>query len=159
MFRPGAPIEEIERDVESIIVDLVHKLGDLADADARPEGANERAYIKVFSDAHANSDRDQAAMLSTAVNRPNLAESLIYLNRRLDGAALDPTQPTSIIGILVRLAMDGLWVSDILDPNRFTGAQRTKVTEILTSLSYLANEQVAELTQKKLTGAHAPGAA
>ena len=84
MFRPGAPLEEIEEDVESMITELVHQLGRTAEADPEPAGAEERAYIKAFSDARANSDRDQAGLLATAIGRPNLAEALIYLNRLSD---------------------------------------------------------------------------
>lgn len=147
MFRPGAPIDEIERDVESIIIELVHELGVLAEADPIHEGADERAYIKVFSDVYANSDRDQAALLSAAINRPNLAESLLYLNRWLDGATRSEKEPSRGMRILVRLAMDGLWVSDILDPTRFTKNQRARLTEILGALTYLSDGQVDRLVQ------------
>lgn len=147
MFRPGAPIEEIERDVESIIVELVHELGTLAEADPIHKGADERAYIKAFSDVYANSDKDQAALLTAAVNQPNLAESLLYLNRWLDGAARSDKEPSQTMRILVRLAMDGLWVSDILDPTRFTRNQREKLTGILTALTYLTDGQVDHLAK------------
>lgn len=150
MFRPGAPIEEVERDVESIIVELVHELGTLAEADPVERGADERAYIKAFSDVYANSDRDQAALLTAAVNRPNLAESLLYLNRWLDGPARPARKSSRAMRILVRLAMDGLWVSDILDPTRFTAAQRDRLTEILVALTYLTDEQVDGLTDGNL---------
>ncbi|WP_026819101.1 hypothetical protein [Arthrobacter castelli] len=146
MFRPGAPIDEIERDVESIIVELVHELGTLADDDPVEHGADERAYIKAFSDVRANSDKDQAALLTAAVNRPNLAESLLYLNRWLDGAVRPSRKSSRAMRILVRLAMDGLWVSDILDPTRFTAAQRDRLTDILVALTYLTDEQVDGLT-------------
>lgn len=145
MFEPGAPIEEVERDVESIIMDLVHELGERADADPEPLGAEERAYIAAFSDVQANRDRNQAALLSTAIRRPNLAESLIYLNQRLDRQDLDPREPVGIIGIIVRLAMDGLWVSDILDSTRFKPEDRRRITDILTGITYLTDERLREL--------------
>ena len=102
MFAAGASITEIEQDVEDMIVQLVHRLGDLADADPDPVGAQERAYIKAFSDVRANSSMDQAALLETAVSRPNLAESLLYLNRRLDAANLSPQDPAGIRRCLVQ---------------------------------------------------------
>lgn len=102
-------------------------LGRVAEADPNPVGAEERAYIQAFSDARANSDRDQAALLATAISRPNLAESLLYLNRRLDQEDLAPDEPVGIIGIIVRLAMDGLWVSDILDDTRFNQRERERL--------------------------------
>ncbi|MFD1213909.1 TetR family transcriptional regulator [Arthrobacter sp. GCM10027362] len=145
MFRPGAPAEEIERDVEEIIIALVHELGRLAESDPNPVGAEERAYIKAFSDARTNSDRNQAALLSIAVGRPNLAESLIYLNRRLDREDLDPAEPAGIIGIIVRLAMDGLWVSDILDHTRFSAQERARITDVLTGMTYLTDNRLEEL--------------
>jgi Tetracyclin repressor-like, C-terminal domain len=151
MFRPGAPLEEIEGDVESMITELVHQLGRTAEADPDPTGAEERAYIKAFSDARANSDRNQAALLATAIGRPNLAEALIYLNRRLDRMDLDPADPAGIIGIIVRLAMDGLWVSDILDETRFSPAERRKITDILTGMTYLTDSQLEEL-EARATG-------
>lgn len=156
MFRPGAPIDEIERDVESIIVELVHELGTLADADPIERGADERAYIKVFSDVYKNSGRDQAALLTAAVNRPNLAESLLYLNRWLDGAARADREPSRAMRMLVRLAMDGLWVSDILDPTRFTSAQRDRLTEILQALTYLTDGEVVELASGQRAGRGEP---
>lgn len=144
MFAPGASIAEIEQDVEAMIVELVHRLGDLADADPDQVGAQERAYIKAFSDVRANSSLDQAALLATAVGRPNLAESLLYLNRRLDEANLSPRDPAGIIGVIIRLAMDGLWVSDILDSSRFTPAERDRITRVLTGLTRLSDERLAE---------------
>lgn len=145
MFRPGAPLDEIEQDIETMIIELVHELGRMADADREPTGAGARAYIRTFSDARANSDRRQAALLATAAGRPNLAESLIYLNRRLDQADLDPREPTGIIGVIVRLAMDGLWVSDILDNLRFSEQERCKITDILTGMTYLTDSRLENL--------------
>ena len=145
MFAAGASITEIEQDVEDMIVQLVHRLGDLADADPDPVGAQERAYIKAFSDVRANSSMDQAALLETAISRPNLAESLLYLNRRLDAANLNPRDPAGIIGVVIRLALDGLWVSDILDSSRFTRPERERITRLLTGLSRLSDERMAEL--------------
>lgn len=142
MFRPGAPIDEVEQDVEAMIIELVHELGRLAEADPDPVGAQDRAYIKAFSDAGSNSETDQGALLATAVGRPNLAESLIYLNRRLDRDNLDPRQPTGIIGVIIRLAMDGLWVSDILDATRFEDRERTRITRLLTALTRVSDEQL-----------------
>jgi hypothetical protein len=145
VFENGASIEEVERDVESVIIDLVHELGERADADPNPSGAEERAYIAAFSDVRANQNRNQAALLSTAIMRPNLAESLNYLNQRLDREDLDPRQPVGIIGIIVRLAMDGLWVSDILDSSRFKPEDRERITEVLTGLTYLTDERLDEV--------------
>jgi hypothetical protein len=145
MFEPGAPIEEVERDVESIIMALVHELGERADADPEPLGAEERAYIAAFSDARVNNDRNQAGLLSTAIRQPNLAESLIYLNQRLDRQDLDPREPVGILGIIVRLAMDGLWVSDILDSTRFKPADRRRITDVLTGMTYLTDARLKEL--------------
>ncbi|MDN3480544.1 TetR family transcriptional regulator [Arthrobacter sp. APC 3897] len=142
MFRPGAPVEEIEQDVEAMIIELVHKLGELADSDRERVGASDRAYIKAFSDAESNSDTDQGALLATAVGRPNLAESLVYLNRRLDRDNLDPGQPTGVIGVIVRLAMDGLWVSDILDATRFDPRQRARIVKLLTALTRVSDDRL-----------------
>lgn len=142
MFRPGAPVDEVEQDVEAMIIELVHRLGRLADSDPDPVGASDRAYIKAFSDAESNSDTDQGALLATAVGRPNLAESLIYLNRRLDQDNLDPRQPAGVIGVIVRLAMDGLWVSDILDSTRFESRERARVTGLLSALTRVTDEQL-----------------
>lgn len=145
MFRPGAPVDEIEQDVEAMIIELVHKLGRLAEADPEQVGASDRAYIKAFSDAESNSGRDQGALLATAVGRPNLAESLIYLNRRLDQDNLDPRQPTGVIGVIIRLAMDGLWVSDILDSTRFERRERARVTSLLNALTRVTDEQLESM--------------
>ncbi|MBP3042356.1 TetR family transcriptional regulator [Arthrobacter jiangjiafuii] len=145
MFRPGAPIEEIEQDVEAMIIELVHELGRLAEADPDPIGAQDRAYIKAFSDAGTNSETDQGALLATAVARPNLAESLIYLNRRLDRDNLDPKQPSCVLGVIIRLAMDGLWVSDILDATRFEARERTRITGLLTALSRVSDGQLGTM--------------
>ncbi|MFP5313008.1 MAG: TetR family transcriptional regulator [Actinomycetes bacterium] len=145
MFRPGAPIEEVEQDVEAIIMELVHELGRLAEADPDPVGAEARAYIKAFSDARANGDRNQAALLSTAIARPNLAESLLYLNRQLDRDDLAPHEPAGLIGVIVRLAMDGLWVSDIMDGIRFTPEERRKITGVLTRMTRLTDDALEDL--------------
>ncbi|WP_299167861.1 TetR family transcriptional regulator [uncultured Arthrobacter sp.] len=149
MFEDGAPVEEVERDVESLIIDLVHELGERADADPDPSGAEERAYIAAFSDVSANQNKNQAALLTTAIKRPNLAESLNYLNQRLDREDLDPRQPVGIIGIIVRLAMDGLWVSDILDSTRFKPEDRQRITEVLTGLTYLTDDRLNEVLRER----------
>lgn len=145
MFRPGAPIEEIEQDVEAMIIDLVHELGRLADSDPNPVGSQDRAYIKAFSDSGSNSGTDQGALLATAVGRPNLAESLIYLNRRLDRDNLDPREPAGVLGVIIRLAMDGLWVSDILDSTRFADRERTRITDLLTALTRVSDDQLGTM--------------
>lgn len=152
MFEDGAPVEEVERDVESLIIDLVHELGERADADPDPSGAEERAYIAAFSDVRANQNKNQAALLTTAIKRPNLAESLNYLNQRLDREDLDPRQPVGIIGIIVRLAMDGLWVSDILDSTRFKPEDRQRITEVLTGLTYLTDDRLNEVLRERQGG-------
>jgi len=41
--------------------------------------------------------------------------------------------------------MDGLWVSDILDDTRFSPAERRKITDILTGMTYLTDSQMEEL--------------
>ena len=128
-----------------MIIELVHKLGSLAESDPDPVGASDRAYIKAFSDAESNSDTDQGALLATAVGRPNLAESLIYLNRRLDRDNLDPKQPTGVLGVIVRLAMDGLWVSDILDSTRFDRRERARITRLLTLLTQVSDDQLESM--------------
>lgn len=159
MFRPGAPQEEIEQDVESVIQRLVAELDTTAQRDPHQPGAGDRAYIKAFSDARANSDTDQVSLLATAVTRPQLAESLLYLNRNLDSQDLDPREPAGLIGIVVRLAMDGLWVSDILDSTRFTEAQRRRITDLLTRLTYVDDARLGQLLDELTPDGSAPSAA
>ena len=159
MFRPGAPLEEIEQDVEAVIQRLVAELDTTAQRDPHRHGAGDRAYIKAFSDARANSDTDQVSLLATAVTRPQLAESLLYLNRTLDSQDLDPREPAGLIGIVVRLAMDGLWVSDILDSTRFSEAQRRRITDLLTRLTYVDDARLEQLLVELTPGGSAPSAA
>ncbi|WP_258073478.1 TetR family transcriptional regulator [Arthrobacter sp. 08Y14] len=149
-------MEEIEQDVEAMIIELVHELGRLADSDPEQVGASDRAYIKAFSDAESNSDTDQGALLATAVGRPNLAESLIYLNRRLDRDNLDPGQPTGVIGVIVRLAMDGLWVSDILDATRFDARERARIVKLLTALTRVSDDRLEAMLCSPAAKPHGP---
>ena len=124
MFRPETPSEEIEQHVEAVMTELVEELDHWVQQDHVPDGADDRAYVQAFSDVRDNSNRDQVALLHAAVARPHLAESLVQLNRRMDREDLDPGHPAGIIGVIVRLAMDGLWVSDILDSTRFDDGER-----------------------------------
>jgi hypothetical protein len=155
MFRPEAPSEQIEHHVEAVMMDLVEELDHWAREDPVPAGADDRAYVRAFSDVRENSDRDQVALLHAAVARPHLAESLIQLNHRMDRDDLDPGQPAGIIGVIVRLAMDGLWVSDILDPTRFSPEQRHRITHLLTGLTYLDDEQLERVLDE--AGPDRPG--
>lgn len=148
MFRPEAPSEEIEHHVEAVMMDLVEELDHWVQEDPVPAGADDRAYVRAFSDVHDNSDRDQVTLLHAAVARPHLAESLIQLNRRMDRDDLDAGEPAGIIGVVVRLAMDGLWVSDILDPTRFSPAQRHRITRLLTGLTYLDDEHLERVLEE-----------
>ena len=145
MFRPGAPLHEIERDVEAVVCELAAELDDRARRDPHPQGSGDRAYIRAFSDVRANSGSDQVGLLATAVTRPQLAESLIYLNRNLDREDLAPHTPAGLIGIIVRLAMDGLWASDILDATRFSRQERDRIIEVLTRLTYLEDGRLTQL--------------
>lgn len=145
MFRPETPNEEIERHVEAVMMELVEELDHWARQDPVTDGADDRAYVRAFSDVRDNSDRDQVALLHAAVARPHLAESLVQLNRRMDREDLDPGHPAGIIGVIVRLAMDGLWVSDILDSTRFGDDQRRRVTDILSALTYLGDDRLEEI--------------
>ena len=152
MFRPDAPTEESEQHVEAVIMELVEELDDWAREDPVAEGADDRAYVRAFSDARDNSDRDQVVLLHAAVARPHLAEALIQLNRRMDREDLDPGHPAGIIGVIVRLAMDGLWVSDILDSTRFDDGQRRRITGILTGLTHLSDQRLETLLSEVAPG-------
>ncbi|MCD1144450.1 TetR family transcriptional regulator [Kocuria sp. LUK] len=152
MFRPEAPSEHIERHVEAVIEELVAELDHWSRTDPVPEGADDRAYVQAFSDARENSDRDQVTLLHAAVARPHLAEALIQLNRRMDREDLDPGHPAGVIGVIVRLAMDGLWVSDILDATRFDEAQRRRIIGILTGLTHLTDERLEGLLAEVVPG-------
>ncbi|GGG45914.1 hypothetical protein GCM10011374_05260 [Kocuria dechangensis] len=148
MFGPETPSEQIEQHVEAVVVELVEELDHWAQQDPVAEGSDDRAYVRAFSQVRDNSTRDQTALLHAAVARPHLAESLVQLNRRMDREDLDPGHPAGIIGVIVRLAMDGLWVSDILDSTRFSDDQRCRITSILTGLTYLTDERLeAVLTE------------
>lgn len=76
------------------------------------------------------------------------------MNRRLDREDLAPDEPAGIIGIIVRLAMDGLWVSDILDDIRFSAEERRRITNVLSGMTRLTDRVLGDL----LTGMDpAPG--
>ena len=152
MFRPETPSEEIEQHVEAVMAELVEELDHWVQQDHVPDGADDRAYVQAFSDVRDNSNRDQVALLHAAVARPHLAESLVQLNRRMDREDLDPGHPAGIIGVIVRLAMDGLWVSDILDSTRFDDGERRRITGILTALTYLGDERLEEVLAEAAPG-------
>ena len=70
----------------------------------------------------------------------------------MDREDLDPGHPAGIIGVIVRLAMDGLWVSDILDSTRFDDGERRRITGILTALTYLGDERLEEVLAEAAPG-------
>jgi AcrR family transcriptional regulator len=81
-------------------------------------------------------ERGHVALAVALAENPGLLRSWAQVQRDLDaadarGAADDAPALASLVA---RLALDGLWFSDLIDPQRFSAAQRERVVQaILTS--------------------------
>lgn len=124
----------IARLTEQFGVEMEH----LAEADSCPSGRLTRAYISASFPApttlSACQDRLCAGLLAAVSNDPTLLEPLQETARNTQATLMmDGIDP--VVATIIRLAVDGLWMSDLFGVNLLDQDMRTQVLERLRSLT------------------------
>jgi AcrR family transcriptional regulator len=81
-------------------------------------------------------ERGRIALAVALAENPGLLRSWIAVQRELDTVDAADQGGHATASLVARLALDGLWFSDLIDPDRFTAAERKRlVSAILASAS------------------------
>ena len=111
----------VERDVEYLRTALIG--GDEPSGATPPGTPDERLRVYVDECAPEPGERDYAALIAALAEDPRVAAPWVELQRELDQLDIDQSEPGDVAAIVARLALDGLWVSNLIDPDRFTSEQ------------------------------------
>jgi AcrR family transcriptional regulator len=119
-------------------IDVVRETTGLdgGDAHTRPRGQRVRAYYEACTAGPP--ERGHVALAVALANNPALLDSWARVQRELDAAdeADSGGHDSEVTAAAVaRLAVDGLWFSDLVDPDRFTAAQRRRVVEAILAIT------------------------
>lgn len=142
MFRPTDVKDSTVHDIEAEVLTMIERMDEIVEDDPRTAGAPERAYLRMHEEGHHDHARDQRGLLLDILARPELADELHLLHRSLDREALHAGPGPGLLGIVLRLAMDGLWLSDLLDADRFRPAVRHLLIDTLHDLSRVTLQQL-----------------
>jgi AcrR family transcriptional regulator len=131
---------------ENLIRGMVARLTERFDAelerraheDANVAGRHTRAYVDVCFPApaalSAQHDAVCAGLLAAVVTNPSLLEPLrdsaIAMQAKLSDDGIDP-----VVATIVRLAVDGLWMSDLFGVDPMDENMRTQVLDRLRALT------------------------
>jgi AcrR family transcriptional regulator len=101
-------------------------------------GASSADRIRAYYDACTAMapERGRIALAVALAENPGLLATWASVQRELD--AVDAADPGghATASLVARLALDGLWFSDLIDPDRFSAAERRRlVSAILASAS------------------------
>jgi AcrR family transcriptional regulator len=125
-------------------IDVVREVTGLdADTDAESPARRLRAYYEACTAWEP--ERGHVALAVALAENPGLLRSWARVQRDLDAVdaacaaasdgdpdpAADPVGGRALASLVARLALDGLWFSDLIDPQRFTTAQRERLVEAI----------------------------
>ncbi len=99
--------------------------------EARPGTPSDRLRVYIESCAAQPGQRDYAALIVAMAEDPDTAQSWVDLQRHLDQLDVDQTTDGDVQPIVARLALDGLWLSNLVDPDRFTAEQVDRIIAAL----------------------------
>jgi AcrR family transcriptional regulator len=126
----------VDQDIEA-----VRELTGLQNGEAasRTREQRTRAYYKACTSWPP--ERGHVALAVALATNPGLLDTWAHVQRDLDavdsaaGPVMEETSGTDALGAVVaRLALDGLWFSDLIDSERFTAEQRERVVEAILNL-------------------------
>ena len=125
----GGMIERLIAEFDSMLAEELSK----SNGDWLP------AYIRASFQSNPKLDSMGSALFAAVANDPELLEPLRahYVKWQNQVTA---NAPTPEIGVIVRMAIDGLWVSDLLD---FAPPSPTTRKKMLTALLKLAGKEAA----------------
>jgi AcrR family transcriptional regulator len=110
------------------------------DTEAAAAGSATQRLRAYYDACTAAPERGHVALAVALAENPGLLRSWAQVQRDLDAAdtATTDTADTGDTGdacalasLVARLALDGLWFSDLIDPQRFTAAQRERLVEAI----------------------------
>jgi hypothetical protein len=142
MFRPTDFKDDTVHDIETEVLAMIERMDEFIEDDPVTAGASERAYLRMHEEGYQDDARDQRHLLLNILARPELADELHLLHRDLDEEALRPGPGLGLLNIIIRLAMDGLWLSDLLDFDRFPPSVRYLLIDSLHDLSRVTLQQL-----------------
>jgi AcrR family transcriptional regulator len=116
-------------------IDVVREMTGLDSGEAPARSREQR--VRAYYDACTAwpPERGHVALAVALANNPALLRTWAQVQRDLDeaDAAGQDDEPTT--AMLARLALDGLWFSDLVDRERFTGEQRERVLSAILSMA------------------------
>jgi AcrR family transcriptional regulator len=116
-------------------IDVVREMTGLDSGEAPARSREQR--VRAYYDACTAwpPERGHVALAVALANNPALLRTWAQVQRDLDeaDAAGQDDEPTA--AMLARLALDGLWFSDLVDRERFTDEQRERVLSAILSMA------------------------
>jgi AcrR family transcriptional regulator len=116
-------------------IDAVREVAGLDHARARTRGSEER--IRAYYEACTAwaPERGHVALAVALASNPALLRSWAQVQRDLDAGDAADVSDTGLTALVARLALDGLWFSDLIDPSRFAPRQRERVVEAIVGIA------------------------
>jgi AcrR family transcriptional regulator len=108
-------------------IDAVREVTGLDSGQAH--GRSRQQRVRAYYDACTEwaPDRGHAALAVALASNPALLDSWARVQRDLDEVDGADTDDEPMSALVARLALDGLWFSDLIDAERFSGPQRRRI--------------------------------
>lgn len=116
-------------------IDAVREVTGLDRGDTGTRSSAER--IRAYHDACTGwaPERGHVALAVALAHNPALLRSWAHVQRDLDAVDATDGGDTALTALVARLALDGLWFSDLVDPERFTPEQREQVVRAVVAIA------------------------
>lgn len=137
--------------LQALVDQDIEAMRAVSDVDPTSSPASPGEHIRAYYDACTawEPERGRIALAVALAEDPSLLQTWATVQRELDKAervetTLDgePTatgegqeSPRSMALLLARLAFDGLWFSDLIDPDRFSPEQRARLVEAIIAMA------------------------
>jgi len=124
-------------------IEVVREMTGLESGDAATRSREQR--VRAYHDACTAwpPERGHVALAVALANNPGLLRTWAQVQRDLDTAdtadAGGHGEPTA--AMVARLALDGLWFSDLVDSDRFTDEQRERVVSAILAMASDASDE------------------
>ncbi|PSL02787.1 TetR family transcriptional regulator [Haloactinopolyspora alba] len=97
---------------------------DTHDAPATPA---DRLQVYLDECSATPGEHDYAALVAALAEDPGVSASWAELQRELDRIDTAQSEPGDVRAVVARLALDGLWLSNLVDPDRFDTDQLERI--------------------------------
>lgn len=122
----------VEKMVEHLAENYQEKIEKRANLDQEEKGKWTRAYLDVtFNRTYQNKDMNAGLLAAKAINPELLAPIREVYSEWQE--AVDKDEIDQILATIVRLAADGMWLSDLFDLHPIDAERKAKVYETLTN--------------------------